>query len=145
MTTKNEAMRRAHLEWALLDIGFTSDEAHQLRRISLTLHRWHERECGTDTGCIERDEATGRPYWVIEWGARWCANKRARYPIPDRQTGALRRLSALVSARNARAADELSAYVQTDPRGQALYILRPGDVPAGADPASYYSRGLCVY
>ena len=39
----------------------------------------------------------------------------------------------------------LSAYVQGDPRGAAVYILRPGDVPAGADPDAYYSRGLAVY
>lgn len=143
--TKQEQARRDHLARVLVSLGFFDHEAHQLRRISLTLHRWHERECGTDAGCIERDDATGRPYWVSEWGARWCAGKRTRYLIPDRQTGALRRLSALVIARNARAADQLSAYVQTDPRGAALYILRPDDVPAGADVASYYTRGICVY
>jgi hypothetical protein len=26
----------------------------------MTLHRWHELECGTDNGCIERDETTGK-------------------------------------------------------------------------------------
>ena len=39
----------------------------------------------------------------------------------------------------------LSAYVQTDPRGVALYILRPGDVPEGGDVDAYYSRGIAVY
>jgi hypothetical protein len=39
----------------------------------------------------------------------------------------------------------LRAYVQTDPRGASLYILRPGDVPEGADVDGYYSRGLPVY
>lgn len=39
----------------------------------------------------------------------------------------------------------VSAYVQTDPRGAALYILRPEDVPEGQDVGSYYTRGICVY
>jgi hypothetical protein len=40
---------------------------------------------------------------------------------------------------------DLTAYVQTDPRGAALYVLRPGDVPDGADVSAYYSRGIAVY
>ena len=39
----------------------------------------------------------------------------------------------------------LSSYVQGDPRGAALYILRPGDVPEGASVDSYYNRGIAVY
>ena len=39
----------------------------------------------------------------------------------------------------------MSAYVQTDPRGCALYVLRAGDIPEGQDPSRYYSRGLPVY
>jgi hypothetical protein len=39
----------------------------------------------------------------------------------------------------------VSAYIQPDPRGAALYILRPGDVPVGERADSYYSRGLCVH
>jgi len=39
----------------------------------------------------------------------------------------------------------LSAYVQGDPRGSSLYILRAGDVPDGCNAYSYYSRGLPVY
>lgn len=36
-------------------------------------------------------------------------------------------------------------YVQTDPRGVSLYILRPGDVPEGKDSDAYYTRGICIY
>ena len=32
-----------------------------------------------------------------------------------------------------------------DPRGAALYLLRPGDVPVGQDASAYYSRGVVVY
>ena len=40
---------------------------------------------------------------------------------------------------------ELVAYVQTDPRGAALYILTRADIPAGAAIDSIYSRGVAVY
>ena len=39
----------------------------------------------------------------------------------------------------------LTAYHQGDPRGASLYILRPGDIPEGADPDSHYNRGVAVY
>lgn len=147
--TKTEAMRQTAQENTLLSLGFTIDEAAALRRISLTLRRWHERECGDDHGTIERDGTTGKPYLVTEKGRRW--------PVADRETGARRRLAAIIRACNERRfnadaatahdpnAHDLKPYIQTDPRGAALYILRPDDVPAGKDPAAYYSRGICIY
>ena len=124
-------------------LGFTAEEAESLRRISMTLHRWHELECGTDGGCIERDEKTDKPYWRRATGHHGAKE----YPIPDREKGALKRLKKIMVQVNLRPAPTapLSFYIQTDPRGAALYILRPGDVPAGADPSAYYSRGICVY
>jgi hypothetical protein len=83
-----------------------------------------------------------------------------RHPIADRETGARKRLVKIIEARNVRAAlvspktgnldaDKtricVDAYIQTDPRGAALYIIRPGDVPEGAGVSSCYSRGICVY
>lgn len=138
--TRIEAMRQTMQENALRRLGFTQDEAKKLRRISKTLHRRHERKCGTGDGCIERDEATGKAYWRIVPGCR--------YPIQDRETGARKRLTEIMMQRGLRVGGgnaELTAYVQTDPRGAALYILRPGDVPEGKDADAYYSRGLCVY
>lgn len=138
--TRKEAMRQTAQANILRGLGFTQYEADTLRRISMTLHRWHERECGTGDGCIERDEATGKAYWRIVSGCR--------YPIQDRETGARKRLAAILATRNARTIGpewHLTAYIQTDPRGAALYILRPGDVPEGKDADAYYSRGLCVY
>lgn len=35
-------------------------------------------------------------------------------------------------------------YQQTDPRGCALYLIRPGDIPAGESVEAYYTRGLAV-
>ena len=139
--TRKEAMRQTIQADNLRALGFTQDEAESLRRISMTLHRWHEMECGTDNGCIERDEATGKTFWRNAMTGR-------RFPTPDRETGARKRLAAIMEARALRVGSghvTLSAYIQTDPRGAALYILRPGDVPEGKEPESYYSRGLCVY
>ena len=146
--TKREAMRQTHQENALLGLGFTREEADALRRISMTLRRWHELECGTDGGCIERDEHD-RPFWRS-------SHSNAVQHVADREKGALKRLAKIMLARTNRLlADSvekmnahgglLASYIQTDPRGAALYILRPGDVPAGADAGAYYSRGICVY
>lgn len=44
----------------LMTAGISLDDAVALRRISMTLHRWHEAECN---GEIQRDEATNIPYW----------------------------------------------------------------------------------
>lgn len=119
-------------------IGIGHDDALALRRIAMTLHRWYELECGTaDGGAIERDESTGRAYWTYDAGNN---GKRGRRIIPDREHGAQRRLAAIMARY-----PTLSAYVQGDPRGASLYILKPGDVPDGADVDSYYSRGVAVY
>lgn len=147
---KREWERRAHLESVLLALGFTAQEAEQLRRISNTLQRWHERECGDGYGCIERDEQTGRAYWYNA-NARYVDpnDPRARRPIPDRETGAKKRLARIIARRNHEGHEvirgKVSAYIQTDPRGAALYILRPGDVPEGKGADAYYTRGICVY
>lgn len=140
---RREAERQTMQQDTLRGLGFTREEAESLRRISMTLHRWHEQECGTDNGCIERDEETGKAYWLNSYTMR-------RSPVADRETGALKRLSAILKARNARnwhpiTPESLDTYIQTDPRGAALYIIRPGDVPDGEDVDSYYSRGVCVY
>lgn len=122
----------------LVQAGIDEDDAWALRRIAMTLHRWHELECGTDRGAIERDEKTGTPYW---YKPDIPGEYRSRFRIQDRETGALRRLGAIM-ARYAESG--LSPYVQGDPRGAPLYILRPGDVPEGERPESYYSRGIAV-
>lgn len=161
---KREAERRTMQDDNLRRLGFTQQEAEQLRRISMTLQRWHELECGIEGGGIERDEKTGRPYWVYSGGG--FGTRRSNLPIADRETGARKRLANIIRGRNIRMVDaalaarpqkpaeligrdckrqKLSAYIQTDPRGAALYIIRPGDVPDGGAVESYYNRGLCVY
>lgn len=148
--TKQEAMRQMHQQNVLMELGFTADEADKLRRISMTLRSWHERECGIDGGCIERenDDGTGRAFWLSSHSGK-------RWPIRDMETGALRRLNAIVARRNnvenaigaayQNPVGRVSAYIQGDPRGAALYIIRPGDIPAGQTVDSCYSRGIVVY
>lgn len=117
----------------LLAHGVTIDDAWNLRLIAKRLHRWHELECGTDSGAVERDEVTGKTYWYDSMTGR-------RWPCRDMETGALKRLAGILERYPG-----LSHYVQGDPRGAPIYILRPDDVPPGADVDSYYSRGIAVY
>jgi|SRR5215510_1612777 len=160
--TKREALRQTQQENTLLDLGFTRDEAIALRRISMTLQRWYELECGNsnDYGswAIEReDNGDGKPFMVHHHYLHGRGKDyTTRTPIADREAGAVRRLTKIIADRNDREAgalltdvkDEismLSYFLQTDPRGAALYILRPGDVPAGEARESYYNRGICIY
>lgn len=140
------------------DFGKTRRDAESLRRISMTLHNWHELECGNSSdrvswvivrgtkrwepgakvGCsvAKFDHSDdGKPYIErhSERGTTWS-------PIPDREAGALKRLKSIMTRY-----PTLQSYVQTDPRGCALYILGPGDVPEGCQADSYYSRGLAVF
>ena len=123
--------------------GIAAHDAHALRRIAMTLHRWHELECGDGNDwaswSIERENAdgTGRPFMVTY---PHNASKPTRQLIADRETGALKRLDKIMARY-----PTLSAYVQGDPRGASLYILRPGDVCEGASVDSCYSNGLAVY
>ena len=143
--TKQEARRQTHQENILRTLGFSAAEVETLRRISMTLQRWFEYECGTGDGhtsvSIERngDEPDSKPYKRIQYPTAH-GYVDQRFPVPDRETGARKRLAAIM-ANHA----PLQAYIQGDPRGASLYIIRPDDVPAGADVNSYYSRGICVY
>lgn len=125
----------------LINIGIAPDDARALRRVAMTLHRWHEGECGTESGHIEREgeDGDGKPFWVPSDRAGSFVRAR-RYPIPDRERGALKRLSAIMGRYSL-----LGYYVQGDPRGAALYVLRPGDVREGESVDTCYSRGVAVY
>lgn len=113
-------------------MALTFDQAETLRRASVTLRRWAEQECGTSNDfaslSIERDEATGKPYRCV-YPHR--ADKASRYPIGDRERGALRRVAAVCQAAG------LHYYHQGDPRGCALYIQREPFT------GHNYTNGLC--
>ena len=148
--TKYEAQQRQLTYTQLINLGFSFDECEKMRRISLTLRRWFELECGDGNEwadwSIERDEnGEGRPFMVTHYHPRNGSQARTtKSPVADRETGARRRLAAIIEERNKRAPGKVETYIQTDPRGSSLYILRPGDIPEGADPCQYYHRGLCL-
>lgn len=134
-----------HMIESLKREGITEDDALALRRISMTLQRWFELECGDGNSygswAIERDEQTEVPYMVRHHYAHGQGKDRTtKTRIPDREAGARKRLAAIMARY-----PSLAAYIQTDPRGASLYILRPGDVQTGEDVSSHYSRGIAVY
>jgi len=124
---------------AMERLGIDYSTAQRLRRIEMALHRWHELECGDGNDyaswSIERDEATGKPYLVTHPHT----GKSYRRPIPDKEAGAKRRLAAIMAG-----FPDLWAYVQTDPRGCALYLGRKSDIPAGEPIGRFYNRGIAV-
>jgi hypothetical protein len=129
---KREILRQHTQEQTLQALGFTTTEAQALRRISITLSRWAENEC---EGLIERDEnRNNRPFW-----SQPSTGRHFVAPVADREAGAMKRLQAIFARHS------LTYYVQGDPRGVALYVIRPGDVPAGSDVESCYSRGVAIY
>lgn len=136
----SDTTRRLHgMLTSLQGFGISLDDSLALRRISMTLHRWHELECGDDTGHIEQDETSGK-WYSVRWNAY--SGKEYRYRIADREKGALKRLNAIMARYT-----DLAAYVQGDPRGAALYIYRRNDpMLARYDIESVYSSiGCAVY
>jgi hypothetical protein len=215
-------MRQTHDSLSRLQAaGFNYEDACALRRIAMTLHRWHELECGAEDGAIEREQsfaieragaaAADRLRWWDgkQWvrkndrrtydeyerarimqglptGRQWDSadfaranaqgfpslgawretgekpfyrsghNPKIRYAVADRERGALKRLAAIMARYPG-----FAHYVQGDPRGAALYILRPSDLngspvclskPTVASNSDFqawlsanYSRGIAVH
>lgn len=138
-------------------LGITYDDACALRRISMTLHRWHELECGNsnDHGswCITRGEKKyplpgfthdddGKPHIEHHHYAHGRGSDFTSYtPIADRERGAHKRLAKIMAKY-----PDLVSYIQTDPRGCALYILERADVSEDRPVDQIYnSRGVAVY
>jgi hypothetical protein len=130
--TKREREDRNRMLDAMYKLGFSSEEATTLRRISMTLRRWFEMECGTENDygtsfAIERgamvdgsfsSDPDGKPFLRIAY------NKAKIYhidhhPTADKEKGARKRLYAIMARH-----PTLAAYVQTDCRGNALYLYK---------------------
>lgn len=138
--TKREALDHVRMMDQLSRLGITYDDSQALRRISMTLRRWFELECGNSNDyaswAIERDEETEIPYMVNHPHTN-AASYRTR--IADKETGARKRL-AVIMARYPR----LTAYVQGDPRGCALYILTADQLSSEHSIDSIYTRGVAI-
>lgn len=127
----------------LMQLGINEYDARQLRRIAMTLHRWHELECGDsnnwnswaivrgnkkDRMTFEYDD-NGKPYMETHPHD----GKTYYTRIADRENGAKRRLNRIMANY-----PTLSAYIQGDPRGASLYI---GENLTDSN----YNRGIAVY
>ena len=127
----------------LVKAGIDYPDAMCLRRIAMTLHRWYELECGDgdnySSWAIEHDD-NGPPFMVHHHymhghGKDYITRTR----IPDKERGAERQLKAIMARY-----PKFSFYLQTDPRGAPLYILRPGNTPEGKDAEGHYSYSVVV-
>ncbi len=135
---KTQKQNLTRLENNLCRMGINLTDVRHLLRIERALHRWHELECGTERGAIERDEKTGRPWFRREVTNRTSGTHVVKWIVRDMEKSNLKALAGLMKSYL-----HLEAYVQTDPRGCALYILRKADL-AGADINSCYTRGVAV-
>lgn len=128
----------------LLNAGISYADALALRRIAMTLHRWHELECGDGnewaSWCIVRGQKVNGEFIYGDSCAPYeerhlhSQNKAVYTRVPDRENGAKRRLAAIMARYPA-----LRSYIQTDPRGASLYILPPTVTPEN------YNRGIAVH
>ena len=144
--TRKRVERFSRLYDRMAYMGFNADEVETLRRIQMTLHRWAEQECGDSNAfaswCTERDETTGIPYRVMY--PHTGPGREVR--IPDRETGALRRLHTILARHPG-----IIYYHQTDPRGCALYLIdnRDGQTIPTVGPdtwinSHYSSAGVAI-
>ena|SRR5215468_626620 len=137
----------------LHDAGISNDDALALRRIAITLHRWFELECGIDNGfysaCLVRGHRKNGSFEYDDNGKPFAETHYHRgdatthyVPVPDRETGARKRLAKIMAKY-----PRLRSYIQTDPRGASLYILRKADWnnSNGYPVDQCYNYGIAVY
>jgi len=173
---RRELEDRVRMIDRLVKLGFSREEVAALRRISMTLRRWFELECGTENAygtsiaveygfmdgglfksCSNREECKElgstcksfiRASWMDSTGYHV-----EHSPTPDREAGARKRLATIMSQHK-----NCLAYVQTDPRGCALRIIKaseykkwekdkPADKPwmSELNYCCYSSIGVAVY
>lgn len=125
--------------------GLSEADAVAVRRIALTLHRWFELECGDSYEIkggsvsyqIERDENTELPFdvrHVTTWRDGKSNTVTHRTRVPDRETGARKRLDKIMEGYPA-----LRAFIQGDCRGGTIYLCKPEDATD-----SLYTRGVFI-
>jgi hypothetical protein len=124
-------------------LGLSSDEVSQLVRINSTLNTWLEHECNGD---IERDDDTGKCYWVRKDPVQASATRLAysiynRSRTPDRETGALKRAQMIADWH------ELGFYYQSDCRGVQVHIYDPNHPLLADNPidSCYPQVSVAVY
>lgn len=136
----------------LSKLGVLYADAVKLRRCAMTLHRWHELECGDSNGhtsyCLVRgyledgeftSDENGKPY--LEFSG---LGKGRYQKIGDREAGAKKTLSSIMGRYPV-----LWYYIQTDPRGAALYVGEKNKQYAEKIKTlsidQFYNDGVAVY
>ena len=141
---KTTPKERTEVLARLARVGVSDTDAAALRRIAMTLRSWFEYECGTGDGritrSIERDgpDGDGKPFMRVQYAASSGWHDR-RWPVPDREAGARKRLAS-IAARY----PTLAFYVQGDCRGAALFVVTPEQL-RGMPVDQGYSNGVAVY
>lgn len=150
MTTTTK--ERAEVLDRIMRQGVTYPDANSLRRIALTLRRWFTLECGDSNNAaswaIVRGRKEGGAFIHDDDGKpfierHYYHENKPRYSlIPDRETGARKRLAALLAKYPG-----LHAYIQTDPRGASLYLLTAEQVAHYDNKPleQIYNNGIAVY
>lgn len=95
----------------LASAGIERDDAFALRRIAMTLRRWRKLTRSGNGDGIERDKETG----IVMW---YDSKLGERRPYPDRETGALKRLAAIMARY-----PTLKYYLQDNEPEAGLHIL----------------------
>ena len=96
--------------------GMDPNDYRRLALIEPQLHRWYEQECN---GEIERDDETGKVFRVF--GHNTPDQPIRRLPWKDMETGAINRAKAIANRYQG------WIYINTDPRGCAVYFWRSGE------------------
>ena len=109
-----KSKEQCFIESASVFYGIDYADVKRLWELECRLHRWHEGQSGTDTGCITRDEKTGHCYWRY-------AVSGLRERITDTYTLDVVRL-AEISAKY----PDLDFAIDPDPSGWAIHISRKG-------------------
>jgi hypothetical protein len=131
--TKKQVSRYVKICADLSEHGLDEGEVAVLICAERALTRWSCRECGDGSNWhIERDD-DGKPYEVYNGpgGSR-------SYPIRDRERFEMDKAERIAKKHG------LTVYRQRDPRGCALYLMRPGDVRPGEQVDACYHRGIAL-
>ena len=129
MSARMETTNLIFRIWQRTGVSLTYNDANTLRRAELALQRWAEQECGDGSGwAIERNEQTSIPYRV-RYSERMPMHQH-RYRIPDREAGALRRVSEICKRKVESTKDlteqELNQAIEELKKMSALVDREPG-------------------
>ena len=124
----------------LVTLGVSLDDAAKLRRISMTLHRWHELECGDSNDyaswCVVRGKKTGKLFEYEDSGKPYM-ERHAHTANPrvvgrgggGARSGAPRQLSSLKLHVGGRAGQSPPSPSRTGIRNHRYGVRQGGQTP----------------